>query len=84
MPRRIEAGFVRVIILLVVVILLGAIVFFLKPWNKLNLPVIPKTSSNNLGATIYQQTQNPVNKLPETNPFSKVNPFKGVYKNPFQ
>lgn len=82
MSRKTETGFVWVIILLAAV-LLGMAVYFLKPWNKLDLPFIPKTSSNNLGATIYQQTQNPVSTLPETNPFSKVNPFKGVYKNPF-
>lgn len=23
-------------------------------------------------------------KIPQTNPFAKVNPFKGVYKNPFE
>lgn len=83
MSRKTGAGLVWVIIVLAVG-LLGAAGYFLKPGNKLNLPFIPKNSSNNLGATIYEQTQNPVSGLPETNPFSKVNPFKGVYKNPFQ
>lgn len=81
MSRKTEAGFSRIIILLIVV-LLGVAVYVLKPWSKLNLPFLSKTPD--LGAKIYQQTQNPVIGLPETNPFSKINPFKGVYKNPFE
>ncbi len=83
MPQKTQAGFSQIIILLAI-ILIGVGVYFLKPWEKLNLPFIPKTSSNDLGGQIYQQTQNPVSKLPNTNPFGKLNPFKGVYKNPFQ
>ena len=80
MSRKTETGFSWIIILIVV--LIGAVVYVLKPWNKLNLPFLSKTPD--LGAKIYQQSQNPVSNLPETNPFSKVNPFKGVYKNPFE
>lgn len=40
---------------------------------------------NTLGGTIYDALpQNPVEKIPETNPFkAEVNPFKGAYTNPF-
>ncbi len=81
MSRKIQAGFTQVIILLAI-IAVGVTVYFLKPWNKLNLPFLSKTPD--IGAKIYQRTQNPVSRLPQTNPFSKVNPFKGVYKNPFE
>lgn len=80
MSKKTQTGFSWVIVLIVVAI--GAIIYVLKPWNKLNLPFLSKTPD--LGAKIYQQTQNPVSRLPQTNPFSKVNPFKGVYKNPFE
>ncbi len=44
-----------------------------------------KNKATSLGEQIYNQTKNPLeDKIPETNPFSKVNPFKGVYKNPFE
>ncbi len=81
MSKKTERGFNWISILLIVA-LIGAAVYFLKPWNNLNLPFLSKTPD--IGAKIYQQTQNPVSNLPETNPFSKVNPFKGVYKNPFE
>lgn len=39
-----------------------------------------------LGSQIFKQIPKDTvsGKLPETNPFAKVNPFKGVYKNPFE
>lgn len=41
------------------------------------------TAAGGLGATIYQQSQNPIQgKVPTTNP--AVNPIEGAYKNPFQ
>lgn len=39
-----------------------------------------------LGSNILDKTQNPIkNKLPEANPFQKIetNPLKNIYKNPF-
>ena len=36
-------------------------------------------SASTLGSQIYQEVQSP-----QTNPFTKINPFKGVYQNPFE
>ena len=44
-------------------------------------------SAQTLGGTLYEGSAvaNPVQKLPETNPFTTdVNPFKGAYTNPFE
>ncbi len=81
MSRKTEAGFHWIRVLLIMAFL-GVAIYFLKPWNKLNLPFLSKTPD--LGTKIYQQSQNPVKGLPQTNPFTRVNPFKGVYKNPFE
>ncbi|MBI2040037.1 hypothetical protein HYT18_03115 [Candidatus Microgenomates bacterium] len=68
--------------LVLILILGGGIYVFL---NSGKIPGIGKKSqASSLGEQIYNQ-QNPLeDKLLETNPFAKVNPFKGVYKNPFQ
>lgn len=51
-------------------------------------PEIPQT----LGGEISEQTQNPIEKIPQFNPYEtktnifeevKTNPFKNIYKNPF-
>lgn len=44
----------------------------------------PAVSS--LGAQIYEEAKNPVaQKLPEANPFTaQINPFDGLYVNPFR
>lgn len=72
------------IIIVLVLILAGGGVYFL-----INSGKIPgagkKAQITSLGEQIYTKTKNPLqDKLPETNPFAKVNPFKGVYKNPFE
>ena len=46
-------------------------------------------SASTLGGSIFETVEsqnNPIQKLPETNPFNKVetNPFKQGYKNPFE
>ena len=42
-------------------------------------------SASTLGSQIYKEVQNSTkDEVTQSNPFSKVNPFKGVYKNPFE
>ncbi|MBI2196918.1 hypothetical protein HYU45_04910 [Candidatus Daviesbacteria bacterium] len=74
-------GKIAIIVALILILGGGAYVFL----NSGKIPGIGKKSqAPSLGEQIYNQ-QNPLgDKLPETNPFAKVNPFKGVYKNPFQ
>lgn len=69
------------LIILVVLLVLGGIFVFIAG-GKFPNPLSKKGTS--LGGQIYSQTQNSKDKLPDSNPFAKVNPFKGVYKNPFQ
>lgn len=47
---------------------------------------IPAGDSNSLGEEISGQVDNPAESLPQNNVFeqAKVNPYKDVYKNPFQ
>ena len=74
-----------VLIIILILALLGGVAYFLISSGKLSNPLNKNTQTTSLGGQIYNQTQNPLkDKIPETNPFSKVNPFKGVYKNPFE
>ncbi len=74
-----------ILILLVVFLVLAGGAFFLISKGIVKNPLQKSVSNTNLGTKIFEKTQNPIqDKIPETNPFSKVNPFKGVYKNPFQ
>ncbi|MBI2430603.1 MAG: hypothetical protein HYV39_01145 [Candidatus Levybacteria bacterium] len=69
------------VIIALILILGGGIYVFL---NDGKIPGIDKKSQTSLGEQIYNQ-QNPLgDKAPDANPFSKINPFKGVYKNPFE
>ena len=64
------------LIIAVIVIVLGIVLGYWL-WRQ--------NSTSNLGSQIFKQAQkNPSGNIPETNPFTKVNPFKGVYKNPFE
>ncbi len=77
-------GKTGIIIIVLVLILVGG-AYFLISTGKIANPLNKNTATTSLGGQIYTQTQNPIkDKIPETNPFVKVNPFKGVYKNPFQ
>ena len=41
--------------------------------------------ADELSDSISEQTANPAEKLPETNPFNaQTNPFEGAYENPFK
>ena len=72
-----------IIIVLVLILVVGGF-YILISTGKVPNPFSKKPATS-LGEQIYAQTQNPLeDKLPQTNPFAKVNPFKGVYKNPFQ
>lgn len=71
----------RILLPITVVALIAGSLYYLVSTGKIPNPLVKKTS---LGEQIYSQAKNPLGgKLPATNPFSKVNPFKGVYKNPF-
>lgn len=48
-------------------------------------PLQSSFSNADLGSQIFQKVQNSSDEgAPDTNPFAKANPFKGVYKNPFE
>lgn len=94
-----ENGKRATIIGIIAVILIVALGFFVwwKYYKKASLPVpttpTATTTPQTLGGQIYEQVQNPAEKLPQTNPFeakvnpfeeAKTNPYKDVYKNPFQ
>lgn len=65
--------------LLILLVLLGSVAVFLLAKGKF------QKQKSSLGEQIYEQVKNPISgKIPEVNPFGKVNPFKGVYKNPFE
>lgn len=74
-----------VLISLILLLILAGGAFFLISKGIVKNPLQKSSSNTNLGAKIFEKTQNPIqDKIPETNPFSKVNPFKGAYKNPFE
>ncbi len=74
----------KIWIIIVLILLLVGGAYYLISSGKLSNPLNKNTATSSLGGQIYNQTQNPLkDKIPETNPFGKVNPFKGVYKNPF-
>ncbi len=76
-------GKIGIIIVLVLILAGGA--YFLISTGKIANPLTKKTQNTSLGEQIYTKTKNPLeDKIPETNPFARVNPFKGVYKNPFE
>lgn len=68
------------IIIAVIAIIAGAIYYFYTP-EKVVAPEEP-TLGEKMGT---QLELNPVENLPETNPFeAETNPFKNGYKNPFK
>lgn len=78
MKIKFKKRFFIVLLVVLVLILVAGVGFWL--WKG-------KTTfkTSNIGEKIYEKTQNPLkDKLPETNPFDKANPFKGIYKNPFE
>ena len=74
-----------VLILLILILVLAGGAFFLVSKGIVKNPLQKSSPNSSLGTQIFEKTQNPIqDKIPQTNPFSKVNPFKGVYKNPFE
>lgn len=72
----------RIWLLILALAIVVAFLYYLILVDKIPNPLAKKPLS--LGEQIYTKTQNPLeDKIPETNPFTKVNPFKDVYKNPF-
>ena len=68
-------------ILLIVVILalvVGGAFYFLKKGPP------EKEEAKTFGEKIYEMVQNPAEKIPQTNPFKKINPFEGLRINPFE
>ncbi len=82
------------VVILIIVILLAVFVvaktgFKIPIYNSnqaYNTPApsaVPQGSSG-LGADIYDNNSNPVNDIPQTNPFSQnSNPISDAYQNPF-
>ncbi|MBI2644185.1 MAG: hypothetical protein HYW95_01595 [Candidatus Wildermuthbacteria bacterium] len=67
--------------------------FFIRSKSEKAPAASPQAPARGLGSEIYQQVQNPGEKIPETNPFdaktnpfgeAKTNPFKDTYTNPFE
>lgn len=74
-----------VLISLIVLLVVAGVVFFLISKGIIKNPLQSSFSNSNLGSQIFKEVQNSSGeKIPETNPFAKLNPFKGVYKNPFE
>lgn len=76
----------KLIIAAVAVIILAGIVWYV--WLRPK-PEPIKTAEDAIEAisaapTVGEVTSNPAEKLPELNPIRKANPFKDVYKNPFE
>lgn len=61
--------FQKVLLILIILLLIAGIAYWL--WQK------PRSNSS-LGSQIFKEAER------SSNPFAKVNPFKGVYKNPFE
>ena len=77
-------GKTGIVVGILLIIVIGVVYFFVSS-GKIPNPLSKKSEDPSLGEQIYTQTKNPLeDKIPQTNPFTKVNPFKGVYKNPFQ
>lgn len=48
-------------------------------------PTPQATQPGGLGSEIYQEVEEPAEKVPQTNPFdAQVNPYEDAYKNPFE
>lgn len=78
-------GNIALIPLIIIILIVAGAVFFLVFKGVIKNPLQKSSPNSNLGSQIFEKTQNPLEeKLPETNPFAKINPFKGVYKNPFE
>lgn len=75
------------IITVFILAIAAAIFFYYQNVNRLELEKKAEetpAAEESLGAELFEKTQNPAEKLPETNPFeAKTNPFSD-YKNPFE
>lgn len=78
---------------MVLMVILAAVVvggyFAAKKFQKPEITPLEKQESG-LGGELYEDAQNPAEKLPETNPFEtqinplqQTNPFEKIYENPF-
>jgi len=88
MPQRSQTsqkGNIALIPLIIIILVVAGVVFFLISKGIIKNPLQKSPPNSSLGSQIFEKTQNPLeDKIPQTNPFSKINPFKGVYKNPFE
>ena len=80
-----------VAIVVAVALIVSGFFVYKKYYPKAPAPT-PTEEPTTLGGQIYEQVQNPAEKIPETNPYSaktnpfeeiETNPFKEIYKNPF-
>ncbi|MBI3103560.1 hypothetical protein HYZ05_01340 [Candidatus Daviesbacteria bacterium] len=79
-----QKGNIDLIPLIMIILVVAGVVFFLIFKGVIKNPFQGSSANVNLGSQIFQKTQNQSqDTIPQTNPFAKVNPFKGVYKNPF-
>ena len=90
------AGNKKTLLTIAIIVAVALIVggfFVYKKYYKAPEPTPAKEEPATLGGQIYEQIQNPAEKIPETNPYSakvnpfeeaQTNPFKDVYKNPFE
>lgn len=84
-------------VIIAVVLIASGFFVYKKYFQKVSTPASKQVSApeetQTLGGQIYEQIQNPIGQIIETNPFeaktnpfeeTKTNPFKDVYKNPFE
>ena len=77
------------IVILVLATLLIVVFALNKSLKILSLPMPTPTPvpapAEGLGSEIYEEVSNPTTGVEDANPFdAKVNPYKDVYKNPFE
>lgn len=80
-----QKGFALVPLIIVLLLIVAGIGYFLISKGMIKNPLQSSFSNADLGSQIFQKVQNSSDEgAPDTNPFAKANPFKGVYKNPFE
>lgn len=73
-----------ILVIIILFLVLAAAGYF---WYKIRVPAPPPLGSEDFTqGTLPDMTplSNPLEKKPDINPLNKANPFKGLYKNPFE
>lgn len=82
---------ITLIIIVALIIIISAGFYLWQKYYKIQSGT-PQTLGDILGGEIFEQMRNPIEKIPQSNPYKaktnifeevKTNPFKDIYKNPF-